>query len=61
MLERPVLVKGYNRQMGKLITTILQTYLQVSKQQQYNVLFLVTDLRHHSAILKQKWLSYLDL
>jgi hypothetical protein len=26
-LERPVLVKGYNRQMGKPITLILQTHL----------------------------------
>ena len=32
-LEHLVLVKGYNRQTSKLITLILQTYLQVNRQQ----------------------------
>ena len=60
-LEKPVPVKGYNRQIGKPITTILQIHLQVDRQQQYNVPFLVTDLGHHDVFLSWKWLAYLDL
>jgi len=60
-LEHLVLVKGYNGQTSKLITLILQTHLQVNGQQQYNVLFLITNLGHYDVILRQKWLSYLDL
>lgn len=60
-LEKPVLVKGYNRQTGKPITSILQIHLQVNKQQQYNMPFLVTDLGNHNVILGCKWLAYLNL
>jgi hypothetical protein len=60
-LERPILVKGYNGQIGKPITLILRTHLQVNGRRQYNVPFLVTDLGHHDVILGRKWLSYLDL
>ena len=60
-LERLVLVKGYNKQIGKPITLILQLHLQVNRQQQYNVLFLVTNLEHYNVILGYKWLAYLDL
>ena len=60
-LERPVPVRGYNRQMGNPITLILQIHLQVNGQRQYNVPFLVTDLGHHDVILGCKWLAYLDL
>jgi len=61
VLERPVLVKGYNGQIGNPITSILQTYLQVDRRRQYNVPFLITDLGHHDVILGRKWLSYLNL
>ena len=61
VLERPVLVKGYNRQIGNPITSILQTYLQVDRRRQYNVPFLIIDLGHYDVILRRKWLSYLDL
>jgi arsenate reductase-like glutaredoxin family protein len=30
-LERPVLVKGYNKQIGKPITSTLHIYLQINK------------------------------
>ena len=60
-LERPVPVKGYNGQMGRPITSILQIHLQVNGRRQYNVPFLVTDLGHHDVILGRKWLAYLDL
>ena len=60
-LNKPIPVKGYNRQMGNLITLILQVHLWVDRQQQYNVPFLITDLGHYNVILRQKWLAYLDL
>ena len=60
-LERPIPVKGYNGQTGKPITSILQIYLSVDGQRQYNVPFLITDLGHHDVILGRKWLAYLDL
>ena len=60
-LEQSVSVKEYNRQVGKPITTVLRTYLQIDKQQQYNVSFLVTDLGYYYIILGQKQLSYLNL
>jgi hypothetical protein len=53
-LERPVLVKGYNRQIDKPIISILQIYLQVNRQQQYNMSFLVTDLGYYNVILGYK-------
>jgi hypothetical protein len=53
-LERPVLVKGYNGQIDKSIISILQIYLQVNRQQQYNVSFLVIDLEHYDVILGYK-------
>ena len=54
VLERPVLVKGYNRQIGNPITSILQTYLQVNRRRQYNIPFLITDLGHYNVILECK-------
>jgi hypothetical protein len=60
-LEKPVLVKGYNRHIRRLIMLILQTHLQINRQQQYNVLFLVTDLGYYNVILSHKWLTCLDL
>jgi hypothetical protein len=60
-LEKLVLVKGYNRQRKKLITSILRIHLQVNRRQQYNIPFLVTDLGNYNVILGRKWLAYLDL
>ena len=60
-LERPIPIKGYNRQVGKHITSILQIYLYVDRRRQYNVPFLVIDLRYYNVILRCKWLAYLDL
>jgi hypothetical protein len=53
-LERPVLVKGYNKQIGKLITLTLCIYLQINRQQLYNMPFLVTDLGYYNVILGQE-------
>jgi hypothetical protein len=53
-LERPVSVKGYNRQIEKPIISILQIYLQVDRQQQYNVSFLVIDLEYYNIIFNCK-------
>jgi len=53
-LEKPVLVKGYNRHIRRLIMLILQTHLWINKQQQYNVPFLVTDLGYYNVILGYK-------
>ena len=60
-LERPILVKGYNEQTRKPITSILQIYLSVDGRRQYNVPFLIIDLRHYNVILRRKQLAYLDL
>jgi hypothetical protein len=60
-LDKLIPVKGYNGQIGKLITLILQIHLRVNGQRQYNVPFLVTDLGNHNVILGRKWLAYLDL
>ena len=32
MLEKPILVKGYNRQMGTPITSILYTHFQINRR-----------------------------
>ena len=53
-LERLVLVKGYNKQIGKPITLTLHIYLQINKQQLYNMPFLVTNLGYYNVILKQE-------
>ena len=60
-LDRPILLKGYNRQMGTPITSILQTHFQVNGRQQYNMPFLITNLGTYNAILSHKWLAYLNL
>jgi hypothetical protein len=60
-LKRPVPVKGYNRQAGRPITSILQIHLQVNRRRLYNMPFLVTDLGHYDVILSRKWLACLDL
>jgi hypothetical protein len=60
-LERPILVKGYNGQYGKPITSILRIHLHINGRRQYNVPLLVIDLGHHDVILGRKWLAYLDL
>ena len=60
-LKTPIPVKGYNGQLGTLITSILQAHLRIDGRRQYNVPFLITDLRNHDIILKRKWLAYLDL
>jgi hypothetical protein len=54
ILKTLILVKRYNRQLGKSITSTLQTYLQVNKQRLYNILFLVIDLKHYDVILSYK-------
>jgi hypothetical protein len=54
LLDRPMPVKGYNGQMGRPITFILQIHLQVNGRRQYNVPFLVTDLGHYNVILGRK-------
>jgi hypothetical protein len=53
-LERLVLVKGYNKQIGKLITLTLHIYLRINKQQLYNMPFLVIDLGYYDVILRQE-------
>jgi len=53
-LKRLVPIRGYNRQARKPITLILQTYLQVNRQQLYNIPFLVTNLKHYNVILSCK-------
>jgi hypothetical protein len=53
-IEKPVPVKGYNGQIGKPITTILQIHLQINGRRQYNVPFLVTNLGHYDVILGRK-------
>src|SRR5271165_845753 len=60
-LGRPVLVKGCNGEIEKPIKLILQVHLQINRQRQYNVLFLITDLGHYNVIFGCKWLAYLDL
>jgi hypothetical protein len=50
-LERPILIKGYNRQIGEPIILALRIHLRINEQQLYNILFLVTDLRHYNVIL----------
>ena len=61
ILEKPILVKGYNKQMGTPITSVLQTHFQINRRQQYNMPFLITDLGSHDAILSREWLAYLNL
>ena len=60
-LKKPILVKGYNGQIGKPIMSMLQLHLCVNRRQQYNTPFLITDLGNHDIILGRKWLAYLDL
>ena len=61
MLEKPILVKGYDGQMGTPITSVFQTHFQINGRRQYNMPFLITDLGNHNAILSHKWLAYLNL
>ena len=61
MLEKPILVKGYNRQIGTPITSVFQTHFQINGRRQYNMPFLITDLGNHNAILSCKWLAHLNL
>ena len=60
-LEKPILVKGYDGQMGTPITSVLQTHFWINGRRQYNMPFLITDLGSHNAILSRKWLAYLNL
>ena len=60
-LENPIPIKGYNGNTSTSITLVLQTHFKVNRQRQYNIPFLIIDLRDHDIILRQKWLSYLDL
>src|SRR5436190_22268613 len=60
-LETPIPVKGYNGNVGTPITSLLRAYLRVDGRRQYNVPFLITDLRNHNLILGRKWLSFLNL
>jgi hypothetical protein len=50
-LERPVLIKGYNRQMREPITLALRIHLRINRQQLYNMLFFVIDLGYYNVIL----------
>ena len=61
MLEKPILVKGYDGQMGTPITSTFQTHFRINGRRQYNMPFLITDLGNHDAILGRKWLAHLDL
>jgi len=60
-LPKPISIYRYNRLVGQPITNILQIYLWVDRQRQYNILFLITDLGSHDMILERKWLAYLGL
>ena len=60
-LPKPIPIYGYNGQVGLPIITILQIYLRVNRQRQYNIPFLIIDLRSHNIILRRKWLAYLGL
>ena len=41
--------------------SILQIYLCINGRRQYNIPFLITDLKNHNIILGRKWLAYLGL
>ena len=60
-LEKPILVKGYDGQMGTPITSVFQTHFRINGRQQYNMPFLITDLGSHDAILGREWLAHLNL
>ena len=61
MLEKAILVKGYDGQIGTPITSVFQTHFRINGRRQYNMPFLITDLGNHNAILSHKWLAHLNL
>ena len=60
-LPKPIPVWRYNGGKGKPIVSMLRIHLQVDRQKQNNIPFLVTDLGDHNIILGRKWLAYLGL
>jgi predicted aspartyl protease len=60
-LPRQIPIKGYDRRMGKFITSFFRMHLRVDGRNQYNVPFLITDLGQCDMILGRKWLAYLDI
>ena len=60
-LPEPIPIRGYNGWVRQPIISILRIYLHINGQWQYNVPFLITDLRSYDMILGRKWLAYLGL
>jgi hypothetical protein len=51
---RPIIPKGFNRQLGKVITYILTLYLSLNSQRQKDILFIILDLGNYNIILGLK-------
>ena len=60
-LPKLIPIYGYNGRVGLPIITILQIYLRVNSQRQYNIPFLIMDLKSYNIILRRKQLAYLGL
>ena len=60
-LEKLILVKGYNGQIGTPIIFVFQTHFWINGRRQYNMPFFITDLGSHNAILSREQLAYLNL
>ena len=60
-LPKLIPIYRYNGQIGLPITTILRIYLRVNGRRQYNVPFLIIDLKIYNIILGRKQLAYLGL
>jgi hypothetical protein len=53
-LIRPIIPKGFDRQLGKVVTYMLTLYLLLNGQRQEDILFIILDLGHYNVILSLK-------
>jgi hypothetical protein len=60
-LVRPIIPKGFNRQLGKAVTHILTLHLSIDGQCQEDIPFMILDLGNHNIILGLKWMSYFNV
>ena len=57
-LPRAIQAKGYDGRKGQVASHCLTLNLILEGRRQYNILFIVLQLRVHEAILGRKWLEY---
>ena len=53
-LVRPIIPKGFDRQLGKAVTHMLTLYLSLNSQRQEDIPFIILDLGNYNIILSLK-------